>query len=390
MIAVAELEIIKQKEKITALPKNDFSKPIELFSEDEKKAEVFALSAADDVEDVSFITEDVYEDALRSGEKNLSIYLREIGKIPLLTPEEEIIYGTEIRKQQRIIRYNKALISKSENNFLTHPLAETRVMEAEDALEHPRKKMINANLRLVVSKAKKYLGRGLTFLELIDEGNIGLIKAVEKFDYTKGYKFSTYATWWIIQAMIRATHERGEIIRRPPWVHELQSRIHTYRQEYFVKTGILPNDEEVMNALGITKEQFNYCEHSPKIISLQSPLYDDKPDGEMLETTVEDPSIDVETEGIRGDQNDLMTFLNNLIDEELTPKEKFVIRLRFGLADGKNHDLLEIGTMLGDFISKRKKVKKLTKQGVNIIEAKALKKLENGARKKGLAFADLF
>lgn len=256
-------------------------------------------------------------------------YLRSIGAIPLLTPREEV----EVAR---------------------------RIAEPGEVGQRARQKMIEANLRLVVSVAKKYLGRGLSFLDLIQEGNLGLIRAVEKFDYHRGYKFSTYATWWIRQAITRALADKARTIRIPVHLVETINRLRTITQRLTQRLGRAPSDEEIAAEAKIPVEKVIEIKKVVKdTISLETPIGKE-------DSTLGDFIVDREAPGPAASvarlllQEDVRSILDTL-----SPREREVVELRFGLADGQVHTLEEIGRLFG-----------VTRERVRQIEGKALSKLK--------------
>ena len=263
------------------------------------------------------------------------MYLREIGKIPLLTPEEEIELAKRI----------------------------------EDGDEEAKRKLIEANLRLVVSIAKKYIGRGLSFLDLIQEGNLGLIRAVEKFDYRKGFKFSTYATWWIRQAITRAIADQARTIRIPVHMVETINKLIRVSRQLVQQLGREPATEEIAQALGLPPEKVEDIQRiAQEPVSLETPIGEEEDSqlGDFLEDK-ESPNPEEATAG---------QLLREQLEEmlgELTEREREVLRLRFGLEDGHAHTLEEVGKRFN-----------VTRERIRQIEAKALRKLRHPSRSKRL------
>lgn len=261
------------------------------------------------------------------------MYLREIGTVPLLTPEEEL----ELAKR------------KSEGD------------------EEAKRKLVEANLRLVVSIAKRYTNRGMSFLDLVQEGNLGLIKGVEKFDYTKGYKLSTYATWWIRQSVTRALADHARTIRVPVHMVETINRMTKTQRRLTIELGYEPSPKEVANALGMTEEKvLEIMQIAREPASLETPVGEE--DDSSLGDFVPDTSAVSPEENIEGVM--LKEQINELL-EDLTEREKKVIILRFGLEDGQPRTLEEVG-----------KVFNVTRERIRQIEAKALRKLKNPVRSR--------
>jgi len=263
------------------------------------------------------------------------MYLKEIGKVPLLTSEEEI----ELAKRM------------------------------ENGDEEAKKRLAEANLRLVVSIAKRYVGRGMLFLDLIQEGNLGLIKAVEKFDFRKGFKFSTYATWWIRQAITRAIADQARTIRIPVHMVETINKLIRVSRQLLQELGRDPTPEEIANEMGMSEEKVRDIQKiSQEPVSLETPI------GEEEDSHLGDfiPDDDAPAPA----ESAAFTLLKEqLIDvlDTLTPREEKVLRLRFGLDDGRARTLEEVGREFN-----------VTRERIRQIEAKALRKLRHPSRSKKL------
>ena len=263
------------------------------------------------------------------------IYLKEIGRVPLLTPEEE------------------------------SELAE-RILTGD---EEANRRLVEANLRLVVSIAKRYLGRGMQFLDLIQEGNLGLMKAVEKFDHTKGFKFSTYATWWIRQAITRAIADQARTIRIPVHMGETINKIKKASGQLLHENGHEPTLEEIAEYLGTPIDKIREAIRASKEpVSLETPI------GEEEDSHLGDfiPDESALTPQEAASQALLKEQLNSVLST-LTPREEKVIRLRFGLDDGRPRTLEEVGDEF-----------EVTRERIRQIEAKALRKLRHPSRSKKL------
>ncbi len=270
-----------------------------------------------------------------SPEDPVRMYLKEIGKVPLLSSDEEI----ELAK---------------------------RVAEGD---EEAKKKLAEANLRLVVSVAKRYVGRGMQFLDLIQEGNLGLIKAVEKFDYTKGYKFSTYATWWIRQAITRAIADQARTIRIPVHMVETINRLVRTSRQLVQELGREPTPEELSERLNIPVEKVNeVMKISQEPVSLETPVGEE--DDSHLGDFIQDDHMPVPAEEAAH------MLLSEQLEEvlsTLSEREEKVLRLRFGLDDGRARTLEEVGKEFN-----------VTRERIRQIEAKALRKLKHPTRSKKL------
>ncbi len=263
------------------------------------------------------------------------MYLKEIGRVPLLTAEEEI----EIAQR----------------------------MEQGD--EEAKKKLAEANLRLVVSIAKRYVGRGMLFLDLIQEGNLGLIKAVEKFDYRKGYKFSTYATWWIRQAITRAIADQARTIRIPVHMVETINKLIRVSRQLLQEYGREPTPDEIAKSMGISESKVReIIKIAQEPVSLETPIGEEEDShlGDFLEDESALAPAEAASHALMKEQ--LWDVL-----ETLTPREEKVLRLRFGLDDGHQRTLEEVG-----------KEFQVTRERIRQIEAKALRKLRHPSRSKKL------
>jgi RNA polymerase primary sigma factor len=343
-MAAAEALIGKAREQGTLTPDDIIAgfPSVELDADDLLRiADTFRemgieVSGADDAADVD-------EDLLAETEAMDSIalddpvrmYLREIGRVALLNADQEVTLA--------------------------------KAIEASDPLA--KDQMTEANLRLVVSIARKYVGRGLSFLDLIQEGNLGLMRAVEKFDYHRGYKFSTYATWWIRQAITRAIADQARTIRVPVHMVEIIGKLNRARSELTRRFGREPSDEEIAQEMGITPERVrDIIQVAQDPVSLETPVGEE--DDSQLSDFVEDKEATSPLDAaslavLREEVEDLLA--------TLSPKERRVLQLRYGLVDGRLLTLEEVGKRLG-----------VTRERIRQIEAKALRKLRHPSRSKKL------
>ena len=287
------------------------------------------------------------------------MYLKEIGKVPLLTADQEVELATVMSAG----REAEARVAQAEADGETIPEAEMAELKKQiKAGEKAKQQLAEANLRLVVSIAKRYVGRGMLFLDLIQEGNLGLIKAVEKFDYTKGYKFSTYATWWIRQAITRAIADQARTIRIPVHMVETINRMRQATNQLVYQNGHEPTPEELAKAMDMSVERVREIQRmAQEPASLESPV------GEEEDSSLGDFVADenAEAPGKAADRA-MVAQQINLALKSLTPREEKVIRLRFGLDDGRPRTLEEVGRDFG-----------VTRERVRQIEAKAIRKLHS-------------
>lgn len=292
----------------------------------------------------------------------VKMYLKEIGQIPLLDPKEEPIIARQIQEgEQAKEDIKNPDLSEEEKKKLAKIIADG---------EEAKQTLISSNLRLVVSIAKKYVGRGMLFLDLIQEGNCGLIKAVEKFDYTKGFKFSTYATWWIRQSITRAIADQARTIRIPVHMVETINKLTRIQRQLVQDLGRDPMPEEIAEKMeNISAEKVREIQKiALDPVSLETPIGEE--DDSHLGDFIEDKdtlSPDDYT------NNQLLKDEINAVLQGLTEREEKVLRLRFGLLDGRTHTLEEVGKEFN-----------VTRERIRQIEAKALRKLKNPNRCKRL------
>ncbi|MGM9546814.1 MAG: RNA polymerase sigma factor RpoD [Oscillospiraceae bacterium] len=298
------------------------------------------LPALDELEEIDEVTEEEIAEAdsmadSYSTDDPVRMYLKEIGKVSLLTQEEEIELAARMSQGD----------------------------------EEAKRRMAEANLRLVVSIAKRYVGRGMLFLDLIQEGNLGLIKAVEKFDYTKGYKFSTYATWWIRQAITRAIADQARTIRIPVHMVETINKVIRVSRQLLQELGHDPSAEEIAAEMNIPVEKVrDILKIAQEPVSLETPIGEEEDShlGDFIPD--EDASEPSEAASFSLLKEQLMSVLATL-----TPREEKVLRLRFGIEDGRTRTLEEVGKEFN-----------VTRERIRQIEAKALRKLRHPSRSKKL------
>ena len=340
-----ELELKEVQDFVAALKLQE-EQMDKVFEELEKNGvEILGIPEADDIDDEEIIlTEEDEVDVenldltMPDGynlEDPVRMYLKEIGKVPLLSAEEEI----ELAKRM------------------------------EEGDEEAKKRLSEANLRLVVSIAKRYVGRGMLFLDLIQEGNLGLIKAVEKFDYSKGYKFSTYATWWIRQAITRAIADQARTIRIPVHMVETINKLVRVSRQLLQQLGREPSPEEIAAEMNMPVERVReILKISQEPVSLETPIGEEE--DSHLGDFIQDDNVPVPADAAA------FTLLKEQLREvlsTLTEREQKVLRLRFGLDDGRARTLEEVGKEFN-----------VTRERIRQIEAKALRKLRHPSRSRKL------
>ena len=330
---------------------------LDVDDEDEIEVEKIDLSVPDGVS---------IEDPVR-------MYLKEIGKVPLLSAEEEI----ELAKNMEagaVAKEKIAILKSREENATEEELAEIReeiknLQKDLDAGDEAKKRLAEANLRLVVSIAKRYVGRGMLFLDLIQEGNLGLIKAVEKFDYRKGYKFSTYATWWIRQAITRAIADQARTIRIPVHMVETINKLIRVSRQLLQELGREPTPEEIAEEMHMSVERVReILKISQEPVSLETPIGEEE--DSHLGDFIQDDNVPVPADAAA------FTMLKEQLEDvlsTLTDREQKVLRLRFGLDDGRARTLEEVGKEFN-----------VTRERIRQIEAKALRKLRHPSRSRKL------
>ena len=299
------------------------------------------------------------------------MYLKEIGKVPLLNPDEEIVLaqamsaGNEAKAKLDELEEQR---KRGETPDIT-PEEEAQLRKVFKKGESSKQKLAEANLRLVVSIAKRYVGRGMLFLDLIQEGNLGLIKAVEKFDYTKGYKFSTYATWWIRQAITRAIADQARTIRIPVHMVETINKVIRVSRQLLQELGHDPSPSEIAAEMGMPVEKVReILKIAQEPVSLETPIGEEEDShlGDFIpDEGASEPS---EAASFTLLKEQLMDVLSTL-----TPREEKVLKLRFGIEDGRTRTLEEVGKEFN-----------VTRERIRQIEAKALRKLRHPSRSKKL------
>lgn len=347
---------------------------IEVIEATEPNAEDFSDEWAAEEEEV-VVEEQVYADDV--ADDSVRLYLREIGKIPLLKPDEELTLAYKIvENQPKLAKIHGKLESfydeeGSVRNLTGQEKKEYQALEAEARqLSRPKDKMAEANMRLVVSIAKRYVGRGLDLLDLIQEGNTGLLRAVEKFDPDKGFKFSTYATWWIRQAITRAIADQARTIRIPVHMVETINKLLRTQRRLTQELNREPTNEEIAKAMEIDVDK---VEHIMKIkqdiSSLDASVRDDEEDSVLGDFIEDEDTVSPEDSAT-----------NQLLKEHvkdmlgaLSEREQKILKLRFGLEDGRSHTLEEVGQEFN-----------VTRERIRQIEAKALAKLRKHKDSKKL------
>ena len=386
------LELGKKKRNILEYQEiSDFFRDMNLDEEkmekvldflEANKVDVLRISDGDD-EDDDIILDDEDEveiiddvDVLEgvSTEDPVRMYLKEIGKVPLLSADEEIELAQKMEAGsvavEKIPLLKERLAETGDEQEKEEIQAEIKALQLDvDRGSDAKKRLAEANLRLVVSIAKRYVGRGMLFLDLIQEGNLGLIKAVEKFDYRKGYKFSTYATWWIRQAITRAIADQARTIRIPVHMVETINKLIRVSRQLLQELGREPTPEEIAEEMKMPVERVReILKISQEPVSLETPIGEEE--DSHLGDFIKDDNVPVPADAAT------FTLLKEQLEEvlgTLTEREQKVLTLRFGLEDGRARTLEEVGKEFN-----------VTRERIRQIEAKALRKLRHPSRSRKL------
>ena len=388
----ALLELGKKKKNILEYQEiSDFFKDMNLDAEkfelvldylEHNGIDVLKMTEDDDTDDIILDEEDEVEVekidlSVPEGvsvEDPVRMYLKEIGKVPLLSAEEEIDLAQKMEEgnvaQEKIIILKKRIEESEDEAEIADLKEEIKTLQKDvDAGADAKKRLAEANLRLVVSIAKRYVGRGMLFLDLIQEGNLGLIKAVEKFDYRKGYKFSTYATWWIRQAITRAIADQARTIRIPVHMVETINKLIRVSRQLLQELGREPSPEEIAEEMGMPVERVReILKISQEPVSLETPIGEEE--DSHLGDFIKDDNVPVPADAAA------FTLLKEQLEEvlgTLTEREQKVLTLRFGLEDGRARTLEEVGKEFN-----------VTRERIRQIEAKALRKLRHPSRSRKL------
>ncbi len=327
----------------------------------------------EDTEEVEVETIDLSVPNGVSVEDPVRMYLKEIGKVPLLNAEEEIELAKQMEAglvaSEKIVILKRRMDGASEEDIEELKKEIKELQRDIDAGNDAKKRLAEANLRLVVSIAKRYVGRGMLFLDLIQEGNLGLIKAVEKFDYRKGYKFSTYATWWIRQAITRAIADQARTIRIPVHMVETINKLIRVSRQLLQELGREPTPEEIAVEMNMSVDRVReILKISQEPVSLETPIGEEE--DSHLGDFIRDENVPVPADAAA------FTLLKEQLEEvlgTLTEREQKVLTLRFGLEDGRARTLEEVGREFN-----------VTRERIRQIEAKALRKLRHPSRSRKL------
>ncbi|MGA9350593.1 MAG: sigma-70 family RNA polymerase sigma factor [Anaerolineae bacterium] len=323
--------------------------------EERKRAEMGEASAlAGDIEGVIDLSDIAADDTI-------SLYLKEMARVPLLTPEQE----KELAQQLESGRAARRRLARDSHDPEETERLKREIEQGEEARQH----LIKANTRLVVSIAKRYLGHGVPFLDLIQEGNLGLMKAIEKFDYRRGHRLSTYATWWIRQSITRALAEQGRTIRVPVHMSDRIRKLYRVARELEQELGRQPSPEEIAEEIELEPEKVQWIlRASRRPISLERPVGEEE-DNELRDF-IEDEKVLAPSEAAY--QHLLAETMDEVL-HTLSPREARILRLRFGIQDGHSYTLEEVGQKFG-----------LTRERIRQIESEALRKLRHPRRSRQL------
>ena len=367
-----ELELnAEQFEKILDFLEANNIDVLRITEDDDEVDEELLLN--DDEEEIEVENIDLSVPDGVSIEDPVRMYLKEIGKVPLLSAEEEIDLAQKM-EEGAVAKEKIAILKKRKEEAAEEEQAELdeeirSLTKAQDAGDEAKKRLAEANLRLVVSIAKRYVGRGMLFLDLIQEGNLGLIKAVEKFDYRKGYKFSTYATWWIRQAITRAIADQARTIRIPVHMVETINKLIRVSRQLLQELGREPTPEEIAEEMNMPVERVReILKISQEPVSLETPIGEEE--DSHLGDFIQDDNVPVPADAAA------FTLLKEQLEEvlgTLTEREQKVLTLRFGLEDGRARTLEEVGKEFN-----------VTRERIRQIEAKALRKLRHPSRSRKL------
>ena len=391
--AIKELIALgKKKGKLTLKEMSDALESIDmesdeldrLYEELEKAgielqgAEVLAAPAESEEEFSEDAVEEVTKEELEDTESlaegfaiddPVRMYLKEIGKVDLLTPDEEVELAKKMQAGMEAKEKIKELDERQRNGEQIDEKEYQALRKAIRGGENAKKRLSEANLRLVVSIAKRYVGRGMLFLDLIQEGNLGLLKAVEKFDCTKGFKFSTYATWWIRQAITRAIADQARTIRIPVHMVETINKVIRVSRQMLQELGHDPQPEEIAEEMNMPVERVReILKIAQEPVSLETPIGEEE-DSHLGDFIPDDDALEpAEAASFTLLKEQLVEVLKTL-----TPREEKVLRLRFGIEDGRTRTLEEVGKEFN-----------VTRERIRQIEAKALRKLRHPSRSKKL------
>lgn len=323
--------------------------------EERKRAEIGeAAILAGDIEGIIDLSDIAADDTI-------SLYLKEMARVPLLTPEQE----KELAQQLERSRAARRRLARDGHDPEETERLEREIEQGEEARQH----LIKANTRLVVSIAKRYLGHGVPFLDLIQEGNLGLMKAIEKFDYRRGHRLSTYATWWIRQSITRALAEQGRTIRVPVHMSDRIRKLYRVARELEQELGRQPSPEEIAEEIELEPEKVQWIlRASRRPISLERPVGEEE-DNELRDF-IEDEKVLAPSEAAY--QHLLAETMDEVL-HTLSPREARILRLRFGIQDGHSYTLEEVGQKFG-----------LTRERIRQIESEALRKLRHPRRSRQL------